>query len=180
MVLGQRKLAVRPTLHEKSGDDSADLYLVECRRQKVSKTMTAYMAPNVVQMKCERSKTGPCRRCRNSHIECVFKPRVNARQSTVVSSAPCLSVGNTASPEVLERLAAIESVLGIRRNMHPPSPQGAGHAPHGSLDIYGTGSEYVDQDTNDLLPATSRLMRYSEPHQRHVWASDVVSQLWRS
>ena len=81
---------------------------------------------------------------------------------------------------MLERLAVIDSILGIDRDANGHPPVSDGHAPHSSLDASTVGSDYVDQDSEGLWLATSRLMQYSEPHERNIWTTDVVIQLWRS
>jgi hypothetical protein len=128
-------------------------------------------------MKCEPARHGPCKRCRNSKIECVFKPRANARRSNSVVLSRNLDVPETASSEVLERLAVIESILGISRNNVSNDPAtGSTH----SNSPGGIDESETDQALEGLWQTTAILKRYTPSCPRNLWSRSVVSQLWLS
>ncbi|KAH3951409.1 hypothetical protein HBI56_079290 [Parastagonospora nodorum] len=139
---------------------------VECRRQK---------------MKCEPAHGGPCRRCRNSKIECVFKPRANARQPTATVSPKALPPHGSSPPEVLARLAAIEAVLGMNGNNHPISPSSG--TVISTSPVNTTNAEEEDQGDptlGGLWPAVEFLRRRNVSATNRIWSRSVVSQLWLS
>jgi hypothetical protein len=134
-------------------------------------------------MKCEPAPHGPCKRCRNSKIECIFKPRANARRSTsildIFPSRSTEALGVT-SPEVLERLAVIEAVLGIERNntsnnANTSIPRSNSPSSAASLD-----EQEANQGLEGLWHTAAILKRYTPPDQRNLWSRSVVSQLWLS
>jgi hypothetical protein len=128
-------------------------------------------------MKCEPARHGPCKRCRNSKIECVFKPRANARRSNSVVLSRNLDVPEAASSEVLERLAVIESILGISRNNVSNDPAtGSTHSNSPS----GIDESETDQALEGLWQTTAILKRYTPSCPSNLWSRSVVSQLWLS
>jgi hypothetical protein len=135
-------------------------------------------------MKCEPEQGGPCRRCRVNKTECVFKPRANARSTynevtTIpVMSMPMANMSDETSSAVLARLAAIESVLGIRAD--PTSP---------ALSTLSSSTNYIaaiteedegDSSLSGLWQATANLRRFNDPKNVKMWSRSVVSQLWVS
>ncbi|KAH7380214.1 hypothetical protein DE146DRAFT_288085 [Phaeosphaeria sp. MPI-PUGE-AT-0046c] len=131
-------------------------------------------------MKCEPTRDGDCKRCRNNKTECIYKPRANARQHVAVPPTPYISTTNPASPEVLARLAIIESILGINRDHDVPHPVAEKSPPPGPLDAASTETDSLNQDSYGLSLAITRLRKYTEPHQQDMWSRDIVSQLWLS
>jgi hypothetical protein len=128
-------------------------------------------------MKCEPARHGPCKRCRNSKIECVFKPRANARRSNSVVLSRNLDVPEAASSEILERLAVIESILGISRNNVSNDPAtGSTH----SNSPGGIDESETDQALEGLWQTTAILKRYTPSCPNNLWSRSVVSQLWLS
>jgi hypothetical protein len=133
-------------------------------------------------MKCEPARTGPCKRCRNNKIECVFRPRANARQSTSILPPRSAEGTDATSSEVLDRLAVIESVLGITRNIaFKDSAANTLHSnsPIGAANIDGHEVE-TDQALEGLWQTTAILQQHTAPNQSNLWSRPVVSQLWLS
>jgi hypothetical protein len=133
-------------------------------------------------MKCEPAQGGPCRRCKNSKIECIFRPRANARQSAAILPASTLSPSETPSADVMARLAVIESVLGIGgnvgRNNNPTSPNSATFMLASPMNSTTIGIEDADPALSGLWPAVECLKGYSATG--NLWSKSVVSQLWLS
>ncbi|KAL5115650.1 hypothetical protein ACEQ8H_006449 [Pleosporales sp. CAS-2024a] len=139
---------------------------VECRRQK---------------MRCEPVQGGPCRRCRNSKIECVFRPRANARLPANTTPVSNMSASDQTPPDVLARLAVIEAMLGIGGN-NPISP---GPRAFPSTSPTEPAHEHHGEDQGDpalsgLWPAIEALQRRHRSGNTRAWSKYVVSQLWLS
>lgn len=131
-------------------------------------------------MKCEPARGGPCRRCRNSKIECVFRPRANARQTTALIPANTLVPSEAASPDVMARLAVIEAVLGISGNNTTTSP-GSGTFISTSPGIAAISEdEQGDPTLSGLWPAIETLKGRNGSANARSWSKSVVSQLWLS
>ncbi|KAF2004260.1 hypothetical protein P154DRAFT_543412 [Amniculicola lignicola CBS 123094] len=129
-------------------------------------------------MKCEPERGGPCRRCRISKTECVFKPQVNARQPDAEIQPPNFSGSEDTSPAVLARLAAIETVLGIRGG--PASPTLSALSSNRTFGAAQIGEDEGDPVLSGLWQATANLRRFTDPQNVKVWSRSVVSQLWFS
>jgi hypothetical protein len=135
-------------------------------------------------MKCEPERGGPCRRCRVNKTECVFKPRANARSTyNEVAAIPPMSLpisgmSNETSSAVLARLAAIESVLGIRAG--PTSPALSTLSSNTSRIAATIEEDEGDPSLSGLWQATANLRRFNDPKNVKMWSRPVVSQLWNS
>lgn len=135
-------------------------------------------------MKCEPDRGGPCRRCRVNKIECVFKPRANARpiynEAPTISpmSRPISNLSNETSSDVLARLAAIESILGIRADLTSPSSNTL--ASDTNRIAPNTEEDEGDPSLRGLWQATVNLKRFNDPKMVKMWSRPVVSQLWLS
>ncbi|EAT82225.1 hypothetical protein SNOG_10831 [Parastagonospora nodorum SN15] len=116
-----------------------------------------------------------------SKIECVFKPRANARQPTATVSPKALPPHGSSPPEVLARLAAIEAVLGMNGNNHPISPSSG--TVISTSPVNTTNAEEEDQGDptlGGLWPAVEFLRRRNVSATNRIWSRSVVSQLWLS
>ncbi|KAF2027359.1 hypothetical protein EK21DRAFT_102562 [Setomelanomma holmii] len=128
-------------------------------------------------MKCEPQRDGPCKRCRNSKTECIFKPRPNARQPDPATSTGALQCSDDTSSQVMARLAVIESVLGISNSgsICPISERVSSLTPILTADLEDRES---DPSLAERWQATANLRRFTAPKHSKIWSRPVVSQLW--
>ncbi|KAF2707307.1 hypothetical protein K504DRAFT_483431 [Pleomassaria siparia CBS 279.74] len=133
---------------------------VGCRRQK---------------MKCEPERGGPCRRCRVNKIECVFKPRANARSPSRDIIESILVTGETSS-DILRRLAVIESVLGINTDQTSTTQVASSNI----ASVATIDEEEGNASLSGLWRPTANLRRFTDPRNTKIWSRSVVSQLWVS
>ncbi|CAI7660752.1 unnamed protein product [Penicillium palitans] len=133
-----------------------------------------------LKMKCEVSGPPPCRRCRHTRVACVFKPRANAsamhelmemQQDQAFGSPPVIPDHQS----ILNRLARIESALGITEDSQEPEDEVS--LSHGAS---------PDEDT-DAVPlhgvwaALAHLRVITRPPpDDSVWSRSAVQQLWSS
>ncbi|KAJ5412154.1 uncharacterized protein N7487_006513 [Penicillium crustosum] len=133
-----------------------------------------------LKMKCEVSGPPPCRRCRHTRAACVFKPRANAsamhelmemQQDPAFGSPPVIPDHQS----ILNRLARIESALGITEDSQGPEDEmSLSHGPS------------PDEDT-DAVPlhgvwtalAHLRVITRPPPNDS-IWSRSAVQQLWSS
>jgi hypothetical protein len=94
------------------------------------------------------------------------------------TSLPMTNMSNETSSAVLARLAAIESVLGIRAD--PTSPAPSTLSSNTSRVAVTTEENEGDPSLRGLWQATANLRKFNDPKNVKVWSRTVVSQLWVS
>ncbi|KAJ9485441.1 hypothetical protein VN97_g7908 [Penicillium thymicola] len=131
-------------------------------------------------MKCEVSGPPPCRRCRHTRAACVFKPRANAsamhelmemQQDQAFGSPPVIPDHQS----ILNRLARIESALGITEGSQDPEDEVS--LPHGA-----SPDEDIDAvPLHGVWTALAHLRVITRPPpDDSVWSRSAVQQLWSS
>jgi hypothetical protein len=178
---GQPRLVVCVLSRHHSRKVFADVMKSSVADRRYMNERLFLIVSQLMQMKCEPAQGGPCRRCRNSKIECVFRPRANARQPAAMVSPKIALPHEPASPDVMARLAVIEAVLGISRNNDPRSP-GSGTV-NSTSPIITANLEEEDQDDpslSGLWPALESLKGRNATTNTRLWSRSVISQLWLS
>ncbi|OQD64597.1 hypothetical protein PENPOL_c007G08854 [Penicillium polonicum] len=133
-----------------------------------------------LKMKCEVSGPPPCRRCRHTRAACVFKPRANAsamhelmemQQDETFGSPPVIPDHQS----ILNRLARIESALGITEDSQDPEDE---------VSLSHGASPDEDMDAVPLHGVWTALAHLRvitrPPPDDSVWSRSAVQQLWSS
>lgn len=117
-------------------------------------------------MKCRLEGNKICKRCRQSGVQCVFVPRANAARTPSTSSST--------SATVLQRLAHIETLLGINES-----------TVDADTERVDSEDEIRENDGQNVVPQDARY-RAVEDLRRLVpgcanaviWRHDLVRELW--
>ncbi|CAI7584131.1 unnamed protein product [Penicillium viridicatum] len=133
-----------------------------------------------LKMKCEVSGPPPCRRCRHTRAACVFKPRANAsamhelmemQQDQTFGSPPVIPDHQS----ILNRLARIESALGITEDSQDPEDEVS--VSHGA----SPGQDMDAVPLHGVWTALAHLRVITRPPpDNSVWSRSAVQQLWSS
>ncbi|KOS47128.1 hypothetical protein ACN38_g1973 [Penicillium nordicum] len=133
-----------------------------------------------LKMKCEVSGPPPCRRCRHTRAACVFKPRANAsamhelmemQQDQAFGSSPVIPDHQS----ILNRLARIESALGITEGSQDPEDEVS--LSHGA----SPDEDMEAVPLHGVWTALAHLRLITRPPpDDSVWSRSAVHQLWSS